>query len=374
MDERHARAQPAQLVDDRGAVRRVPLDRLELVGVQARGLRQDRVGHGELADVVEETGVAERVQPVGRQAELFADRERDLLHALRVPGRVGVLRLDGGVQRLDRLERALLEAVVRLQQLARAPSQSLRLAAQELRGAANEERERDVEGEEDARDDSPEDVAPRRDEVLERVRVGVDLVGADRPAGAAGRDRRVDLEHVVEAEAPLDGVLLAGELVDRAGGAAGLERPREVAVDLEATADAGAVAIRPRQDAVGAPDLDRHEVGLPVEAREQARRLGPDPDPPVADDRRPDDALGVGDERRLRVFEGLGTQGGRERPTEDDAGDEEDGGARDEEDAQQRQRALERLPLPRMRGRPRSQRKSSRAVSAAARGRLILQT
>src|ERR671931_773316 len=38
VDERHARAQPAELADDRGAVGRVALDRLELRGIQTRGL------------------------------------------------------------------------------------------------------------------------------------------------------------------------------------------------------------------------------------------------------------------------------------------------------------------------------------------------
>ena len=197
--------------------------------------------------------------------------------------------------------------------------------------------------------------------MLERVRVGVDLVGADRfPAGLRG-DRRVDLEHVAEAEPLLDGVLVPRELVDRARRAACADRPREVAVDLEVPPDPAAVAARPGEHAVGPPDLDRDEVGLAVDLREEARRLARrDLDAPVPDDARTDDAVDVGEEARLRVVEGLGTERARQLGPEHEAGDEKDGGARDQEDAQQREGALERSSVPRLRGRPQVQGESSR--------------
>src|SRR5919109_163366 len=311
-DERDRRAEAAELADDRRAVDRVPLDRLELLRGQSRGLREDRVRHGELPDVVEERGVAEHVEALRRKPELLADRERDRLHALRVSGGIGVLGLDRGVQRLDRLERALLEPVVRVEQLARPPPQPLGLTAQEPRGAAHEEGQRDVEREEDDRERGPQHVQARRDEALQRPRIRVDLVRADRLAAGTGADRRIDLEQVVEAEAALDGVLVAREVVDRAVGVARLERLSEVALELEVAADARAVAARPGEDAVGAPDFDRHEVGLAMELREEPRRLAwRNPDPAVPDDARADDAVDVREEARLRVVERLRTQRGR---------------------------------------------------------------
>src|SRR5919202_6257941 len=217
-------------------------------------------------------------------------------------------------------------------------------------------------------------MAPRGDEALERLRVGVDLVGAD-SAAPAGPDRRVDLEHVVEAETPLDLVLVARELVDRPVRLAGAQRLAEIALELEAVPDPRRVAARPREDAVGAPDLHRDEIRLTVDLREQARRLARrDPDPAVADDARADDAVDVREDARLRVVERLRLERVRQLGAEHEARHRQDGRARDEEDAQQRQRALERLSVPRMRGRARPQGASSRAVSAAAQGGLIPQT
>ena len=82
--------------------------------VEARRLQQDRVGDRELADVVEERRVAEQVELRLREAELAADRERELLHAARVAGRVGVARVDRRREALHRRGRALLEQPVRL--------------------------------------------------------------------------------------------------------------------------------------------------------------------------------------------------------------------------------------------------------------------
>ena len=230
----------------------MPLDRLELVGIEPGRFRQDRVRDREFADVVEERAEADRVEAVGRQLEFLGDGEGHLLDPLRVAGGVRVLGLDGRVQRLDRLERALLEAVVRVKELARPMTEPLGLCPQQPGAAVDEEGERDVEREEDDRDGGPDQMAARRNEVLERLRVGVDLVGADGLAAAAGGDRRVDLEQVVEAEVPLDGVLVASQLVDGAGGVAGANGVAEVALELEPAPDAAAVAARPGEDTVGA--------------------------------------------------------------------------------------------------------------------------
>jgi hypothetical protein len=86
--------------------------------VELRRLDENPVGHGDLADVVEQRAEAQRVELLGRQVELCRDREGDALHTQRVAGRVGVFRLDGCVQALDRLERALLEPLVRGEQVA----------------------------------------------------------------------------------------------------------------------------------------------------------------------------------------------------------------------------------------------------------------
>jgi len=76
---------------------------------------------------VEERPEAERIDPVAGELELLAERERDLLDTLGVARRIRVLRLDGRVQRLDRLERALLEPPVRREELARPLAQHLGL-------------------------------------------------------------------------------------------------------------------------------------------------------------------------------------------------------------------------------------------------------
>src|SRR5919108_365481 len=122
------------------------------------------------------------------------------------------------------------------------------------------------------------------------------------------------------------------------------------------------------EHAVGAPDLDRDEVGLPVELRQEPRRLARRHlDPAVPDDARADDAVDVREQARLRVVERLRAERARQLGAEHEAADEQDRGARDEEDAEQGERALQRPPLQRMRGRPLVQGESSRAVSAAPR-------
>src|SRR5919201_3359638 len=108
-DERHGLMQPAEVRHDLGTVGGMTLDDGIFLVVERGGLREDAVGDGDLADVVEETAESHRVEAVRGNTELLRNRERDPLHARRVPRRVGILRVDGGVEALDRLERALLE-------------------------------------------------------------------------------------------------------------------------------------------------------------------------------------------------------------------------------------------------------------------------
>src|SRR2546421_1442849 len=100
----------------------------------------------------------------------------------------------------------------------------------------------------------------RRDQVLASLRVGVDLVGADRAVIACVRDRSVDLEQASEAKASLDRVLFPVRDLDRSHGLVLAQSCPEAAVDLEATADPAPGAIRPGQDAVRAPDLHGHDL------------------------------------------------------------------------------------------------------------------
>ena len=103
-DDRHRIVQAAEVGHDVGAVGRMPFDRVVLVLVEPRRLRENAVRDGDLPDVVEEAAESNRVEPVARQAQLFRDRKRDALHACRVAGRVGVLRVDRRIEALDRFE------------------------------------------------------------------------------------------------------------------------------------------------------------------------------------------------------------------------------------------------------------------------------
>ena len=113
-DRRHGVAEEAEAVDDARALVGVALHQRPLLLREARRLEQDRVRDRELADVVEERRVAEQVELGLREAELAADRQRELLHAARVAGGVGVARVDGRREALHRRGRALLEQPVRL--------------------------------------------------------------------------------------------------------------------------------------------------------------------------------------------------------------------------------------------------------------------
>src|SRR3954465_14492392 len=110
----------------------------------------------------------------------------------------------------------------------------------------------------------------RRDQILTAPGVGIDLVGADRPALGAVLDRGVDLEQPAKAEIPLDGVLLGVGHFDLGDRLIATQRCAEIPVELEAMADPPAGAIRPGEDAVRAPDLDRDDLGPPAELVDEA--------------------------------------------------------------------------------------------------------
>ena len=113
-DRRHGVGHEAETVDDPGSLGGVPAHQAPLLGVETRRLHQDRVRDRQLADVVEEGGVAEKVELGTGEVELAADRERQALHAARVAGRVRVARVDRRGEAFHRRGRALAEQPVRL--------------------------------------------------------------------------------------------------------------------------------------------------------------------------------------------------------------------------------------------------------------------
>ena len=87
----------------------------------------------------------ESAQLLRGQAKLPTDRKRDAANALRVPGGVRVARLDGCIERLDRLEQRRLELAGGIDEIVRALCEILVLSTQSGRGAADEQREDDPE-------------------------------------------------------------------------------------------------------------------------------------------------------------------------------------------------------------------------------------
>ena len=84
------------------------------MAVSLEGLLRISAGHADLADVVDESGRMEPVQPVGGEPHLDADGPGQVGHPLLVAGGVGVAHLDdhghgldGGVERPAQLLEAL---------------------------------------------------------------------------------------------------------------------------------------------------------------------------------------------------------------------------------------------------------------------------
>ena len=315
------------------------LDQVVLLRRERAWLREDSVGDAQLADVVEEPCEAERLQPAARQVERLADRECDLLNALRVAGGVGVARLDGGVEALDRFERTLFQELVRLEQARRPVAQLRGPQSQRSRRAAHEQREQEPENEEHAPDGEPDHPNARANDVLQAGWIRVDLVRADCARVVGALEWRVHLHELLEAEASFGRIFAFGIRRDDAGDrAVAADRFAEVAVEREAVADAARVEARPRERAVRAPDLHADDVGLAAEhsqdrLREPARR----DDLVAVHHHRAEDAVDVLRERRPLFAERLAVKRAREHRAEEERGGDEQRSRRDDEQPHQGQ-------------------------------------
>src|SRR5205085_4033099 len=88
---------------------------------QRRGLAQYRVGHPDLADVVEERAEFERARLLAAEAEFAPEAEAEADDPLRVSGGLGVARLQGLDERLERRAVGVFERTEGAVQLRRAP-------------------------------------------------------------------------------------------------------------------------------------------------------------------------------------------------------------------------------------------------------------
>ena len=101
-DQRRHRIRKRHAADDFGADLRVDADLLELFLRQRSGLRQDVLGHRELADVVQQRRGLDALDLVLRHAERARQPGGVHLHAADVALRGLILGVDGQRQRLDR--------------------------------------------------------------------------------------------------------------------------------------------------------------------------------------------------------------------------------------------------------------------------------
>ena len=253
----------------------------------------------------------------------------------------GILRLDGRVQGLHRLERALLEPRVRGHEVLRALAELVRLAAEHRRRAPDEQAQHRPQQDEDDEGCQPDEALLRRDRVLDPRRVRVDLERSDHVA--AVDDRRVDLERAA-GPLRLRGVLGPVELLQLGLGLARLDDLGQVLRDRELLARALGLDARPGEGPVGPPDLDAQDVGPGLEARlDDALRLVADGDLAAVDDLPVEDAVRVLGEADLGVVERLLPDcAGHERREHECRRGEQDG-AREHEHAQERERARDLL-------------------------------
>jgi hypothetical protein len=239
-DERQDVLQAAEMPDDLGTVLGVALDQLELVLGQRPGLRQDRVWHAQLADVVEEPGETERLDQRPSEAELLADCEHDRLHAPRVASRGRVLCVDRRVEALDHLEGRSARAAG----TSRGGAWNGRAAAicgcpmRHARGARAR-----AQSAEHGCDREPEHVDTRADQTLQRRGVRIDLECADRSSVARVLERRVHLDELVEPAGGLGGILAALARPDDARHRSVRASPRMVCVSDDASNTAPATRI-----------------------------------------------------------------------------------------------------------------------------------
>ena len=140
-------------------------------------------------------------------------------------------------------------------------------------------------------------------------------------------------------------VLRASELADRGMRLSLVDRLAEVPEQRrrKAPADSLGGSVRPNECAVGAPHLDRKEVGLSPELGLQLeRQVRRDMELVTANELRPEHSVDVLRQTRAGVVEGLTFEGRREEPAEHRGPYEQDPGAREQEDMQKRDRAAER--------------------------------
>ena len=103
-DQRRDRIRERHRADDLGADLRMDADLLELFLRQRAGLRQDVLGHGELADVVQQRRGLDALDLGVGHAEAARDAGRIDLHAADVRLRGLILRVDRERERFDRRE------------------------------------------------------------------------------------------------------------------------------------------------------------------------------------------------------------------------------------------------------------------------------
>ena len=100
---------PAESLEDPAADQDVLGDLREFLGRQRAPLAQDRVGHADLADVVEQSGEVDVAQFGLGEPQLAGQLDGDPRNALAVAAGVGVLGVDGRGQRADQAREEVLD-------------------------------------------------------------------------------------------------------------------------------------------------------------------------------------------------------------------------------------------------------------------------
>src|SRR5204862_7329435 len=124
--------------DDACAELRMRLHHGPLLGGQASGLREDLVRDTDLADVVQQSTELEPLQRALAEAELAADKQREIRDPARMGRRVLVVRLERIRKGLDGRDEAPLEAFVarrvrnRELRLMREPAEEAKLTLAEV--------------------------------------------------------------------------------------------------------------------------------------------------------------------------------------------------------------------------------------------------
>jgi hypothetical protein len=172
---------------------------------------------------------------------------------------VGILRLHGGVQALDRLDGALLEHVVGLAQGGGALAEGGCLPAQHSGGISGEEHEENPQDGEEHGARNPDRLLALGDGGFERLGIRVDLIGADHFV-LAGEKGRVDLDDFAGEECGLGRFLLPLEPAELCACLPRLENLTEIGAEREFAPDPVRVEVRPLERPVRVLDLDAEDV------------------------------------------------------------------------------------------------------------------